>query len=119
MEKPYRIRKKLIMTGHSFYCHIPAFWIAEQGRRLKSKWKKVVILEISDNKIVITPENQKMDEEEYNEIKDMLLKLENDLKHVLEVTDARFNALKKVIGDYLELSSNLSIASVKANLKNV
>ncbi len=31
----------------------------------------------------------------------------------------RFENLKKVIGDYLELSSNLSIASVKANLKNV
>ena len=36
-----------------------------------------------------------------------------------EAMDKRFESLKKVIGEYLELSSNLSIASVKANLKNV
>ena len=32
---------------------------------------------------------------------------------------ARIDNFKKVIGEYLELSSNLSIATVKANLKNV
>lgn len=31
----------------------------------------------------------------------------------------RFDAMKKVIGDYLDLSSQMSIATVKANLKNV
>lgn len=35
------------------------------------------------------------------------------------VMNKRFENLKKVVGDYLELSSNISIATVKANLKNV
>jgi len=33
--------------------------------------------------------------------------------------DKRFENLKKVVGDYLELSSNLSMATIKANLKSV
>ena len=60
-----------------------------------------------------------MDEEEYKRITDMLLTLENEIKHVMEITDAKFNLMKRIIGEYLELSSNLAIASVKANLKNV
>ena len=60
-----------------------------------------------------------MDEEEYKKITDMLLTLENEIKHVMEITDAKFNLIKRIIGEYLELSSNLAIASVKANLKNV
>lgn len=31
----------------------------------------------------------------------------------------RIDHMKKVMGDYLELSSSLSLASVKANLKSV
>lgn len=41
------------------------------------------------------------------------------LDGVEKLMNLRFDNLKKVIGDYLELSSNLSITSVKANLKNV
>ena len=41
------------------------------------------------------------------------------LDNLDKAMNVRFENLKKVLGDYLELSSNLSIATVKANLKNV
>ena len=41
------------------------------------------------------------------------------IENLHDAINKRFDNLKKVIGDHLELSSNLSIASVKANLKNV
>lgn len=41
------------------------------------------------------------------------------LDNLDKAMNIRFENLKKVLGDYLELSSNLSIATVKANLKNV
>lgn len=41
------------------------------------------------------------------------------IEEELEATNKKFETLKKVIGTYLELSSNLSLATVKANLKNV
>jgi len=52
--------------------------------------------------------------------------MDEDLKRELEIlseeiiaVNKRIDTLKKVIGDYLELSSNLSIAGVKVNLKNI
>lgn len=38
---------------------------------------------------------------------------------LIELFNLRFENLKKVIGDYLELSSNISLASVKTSLKSV
>ena len=55
MEKPYRARKKIQKSGHSDCIIIPAYWIAEQERRRKGKKLTAVLLEISDEKIVITP----------------------------------------------------------------
>jgi hypothetical protein len=51
--------------------------------------------------------------EEYSKL--MVAKIDN-LHYAM---DKRFESLKKIICDYLELSSQLSIATVKANLKNV
>ena len=41
------------------------------------------------------------------------------LDNLDKAMNVRFENLKKVIGDYLDLSSSLSIATIKANLKNV
>ena len=41
------------------------------------------------------------------------------IENLHQAIDKRFEAMKKVVGDYLELSSNISIGSVKTNLKNV
>ena len=61
-------------------------------------------------------EIQKYIDEEIKEMtKVIVAKLESLNKNI----QVRIDVLKKVIGDYLELSSNLSIATVKANLKNV
>jgi len=42
-----------------------------------------------------------------------------EVRKNIEVLNKRFDHMKKIIGDYLELSSSLSMSSVKANLKNV
>lgn len=36
-----------------------------------------------------------------------------------KVINERFEKLKKVIGDYLDLTSNIALASVKTSLKSV
>jgi len=58
MDKPYRTRKRVQKNGHSDCVIIPAYWIAEQARRLKLQKLQAVILEISDAKIVITPSKE-------------------------------------------------------------
>ena len=58
MDKPYRTRKQIQKSGHSDCVIIPAYWIAEQARRLKLQKLQAVILEISDAKIVITPSKE-------------------------------------------------------------
>ena len=55
MNEPLRIRKRLVKTGNSHYISIPAFWIAEQERKLKIKKMTAIIMEITDGKIVLTP----------------------------------------------------------------
>ena len=55
MDKPYRERKRIQKSGHSDCVIIPAYWIAEQARRLKLQKLEFVNLKISDGKIVITP----------------------------------------------------------------
>ncbi|MBA7678622.1 hypothetical protein ES703_86900 [subsurface metagenome] len=60
-----------------------------------------------------------MDEETKKELSEWARLIKGKLDNLEEAINLRFENLKKVIGDYLELSSNLSIASVKANLKNV
>ena len=56
MDKPYRFRKRLVKIGGSSYVHIPAYWIAEQERKLKIKKLMAVDMEIHDGKLVLTPE---------------------------------------------------------------
>lgn len=61
-------------------------------------------------------ELRKIVDDEIVEITRLLMAKLDNLNKAINI---RFENLKKVIGDYLELSSNLSVASVKANLKNV
>lgn len=54
--------------------------------------------------------------------KELIDRLEGIIKRLdlfEKVVNVRIDKLKKVVGDYLELSSNISMASVKANLKSV
>ena len=60
-----------------------------------------------------------MDAEIKKEIDEWLKLIKAKIDNLEKAINLRFDNLKKVIGDYLELSSNLSIATVKANLKNV
>ena len=53
------------------------------------------------------------------EIDEMTRLIVAKIENLNKAFTVRFDSLKKVIGDYLELSSNLSIATVKANLKSV
>ena len=53
---------------------------------------------------------------------EMLKKIDEIREHLEMMHQAinkRFENLKKIIGDYLELSSSIAIGSVKTNLKNV
>ena len=60
-----------------------------------------------------------MDKEIQKELDEWSRLIKAKLDNLEMAVNKRFDALKKVIGDYLELSSQLSIASVKANLKSV
>ena len=60
-----------------------------------------------------------MDQEIENAINEMTKLLKAKLDNLEMAVNKRFDSLKKVIGDYLELSSNISISTVKANLKSV
>ena len=53
------------------------------------------------------------------EIIEYLESVSQKVDTLTKVFNARIDNLKKVIGDYLELSSNISMATVKANLKSV
>ena len=61
MEKPYRYLKKLIEIGNSSGIIIPAVWL--RGVQKKMNLKKVVevIVEVYKDKIVISPQKQRMD----------------------------------------------------------
>lgn len=54
--------------------------------------------------------------------KDLINRFEGIIKRLdllEQAINIRFDKLKKVVADYLDLSSNISMASVKANLKSV
>ncbi|MBA7576064.1 hypothetical protein ES708_17901 [subsurface metagenome] len=53
------------------------------------------------------------------ETKDMTREIVKNIEDLGKTMAIRFDHMKQVVGDYLELSSNLSIATIKANLKSV
>jgi len=55
MEKPYRMKKKLIMTGGSYALVIPRSWLKRQAERLKKKIVEVFDLFIYDRYLEIRP----------------------------------------------------------------
>jgi len=60
-----------------------------------------------------------MDKEIQKEMDEWVRLITAKIDNLHEAINKRFEALKKVVGDYLELSSSLSIASVKTSLKSV
>lgn len=60
-----------------------------------------------------------MDKETIETMEKLTNAVSERVDKLIELFNLRFEKLKKVIGDYLELSSNLSIASVKTSLKSV
>lgn len=62
---------------------------------------------------------QKMDAETKKEMDEWVRLIKGRLDNLEKAVGLRFDSMAKVISDYLELSSNLSMATVKANLKNV
>ena len=60
-----------------------------------------------------------MDQETKKEIDEWTRLIGAKIDNLHKAIDLRFEKLKKLVGDYLELSSNLSIATIKANLKSV
>lgn len=53
------------------------------------------------------------------EIKEQIETINEKLDQLGTVVNMRIEKLKKVVGDYLELGANISMATVKANLKSV
>lgn len=60
-----------------------------------------------------------MDKETIETMEKLTNAVSERVDKLIELFNAKFENLKKVIGDYLELSSNISLASVKTSLKNV
>lgn len=52
-------------------------------------------------------------------IKEAIDEIYLKLDKLAEVVNVRIEKLKKIVGDYLELGANISMATVKANLKSV
>lgn len=61
----------------------------------------------------ITEEELKKELDEWTRL------INGKLGNLERAINLKFDNLKKVIGDYLELSSNISIGTVKANLKTI
>lgn len=55
MGEPYRYKRKLVKIGTSLYILAPIDWVKLQAKKLKVKQVREVILEVHDNKLVITP----------------------------------------------------------------
>ena len=53
------------------------------------------------------------------EIKESIKEIYEKLDQLATVVNIRIEKLKNVVGDYLELGSNISMSTVKANLKSV
>lgn len=60
-----------------------------------------------------------MTEQENEELAEVINMIMAKISNLAEAQNKKFDTLKKVIGDYLELSSNISIATIKANLKTI
>lgn len=60
-----------------------------------------------------------MDAETKKEMDEWVRLIKGRLDNLEKAVGLRFDNMAKVISDYIELSSNLSMATVKANLKNV
>ena len=60
-----------------------------------------------------------MDEKTQKELDEWARLIGTKLDNLEQAINKRFDNMKKVVGDYLELSSNIAIGSVKTNLKNV
>ena len=60
-----------------------------------------------------------MDIKQIKEIDEMTEVLGKKIDALEMAINKRFDNLKRVVGDYLELSSSLSISTIKANLKSV
>ena len=123
MGEPYRYLKKLVKIGNSFYVGVPAVWLNKHKIEFKTMKVYEVVVEVYNDKIVISLPKQKMDKEIKKVIDDEIVGITElllvKINNLHEAINKRFEALKKVVGDYLELSSNIAIGSVKANLKNV
>ena len=57
MEKPFRYQKKIQKVGNSFGVVIPKNWLEKQMKKMPIKDidKMKIILELYENKVVITP----------------------------------------------------------------
>jgi len=60
-----------------------------------------------------------MDKETIETMEKLTNAVSERVDKLIELFNVRFENLKKVIGDYLELSSSISLASVKTSLKSV
>ncbi|MBA7680527.1 hypothetical protein ES703_88844 [subsurface metagenome] len=60
-----------------------------------------------------------MDKKDIEEVKESTARIIQRIDQLKDYMDLRFEKLKNVIGEYLDLSSNISMATVKANLKSV
>jgi len=54
MEKPYRYLRKLVKIGNSLYVIMPATWLKEHKLAFKKMKVQEVVMEVFDDKIVIT-----------------------------------------------------------------
>ena len=119
MGEPYRYKRKLVKIGNSFYILTPGDWLKAQAKKMKVRDFKEVIVEVYDDKLVILPAKQNMEEEEKKQLQKSLDEIKDMLSHFEQIVNIRIDKLKKVVGDYLEAGSNIALASVKANLKSV
>lgn len=55
MGEPYRYKRKLVKIGSSYYVLAPKEWLEIQTKKLKIKRVRNVILEVYDDKLIITP----------------------------------------------------------------
>ena len=112
MVKPETFDIKVVMARNEAEMLVDVICELETSMDLTSN-----ILELRDKLKELI--KQKMDEETKKELDEWSRLVKGKLDNLEKAINLRFDKLKKVIGDYLELSSNLSIATVKANLKNV
>ena len=60
-----------------------------------------------------------MDEQTQKELDEWARLIGAKIDNLQKLMDHRFEGMKRVIADYLELQSNMAMATIRANLKNV